>query len=415
MPAFAMGILCVVTALVLNEWTVARLLSLHGRLEPQALRLSVWGFQLVATVAGIMLVRHRSRLRRAWFLALPIPVVGLLAGAEATTRAVLQRNRLPLRTTSAELGWQTAANIRLRYQHPAFGPVQFSTGPYGFRRFGDTASSRPRILVIGDSYTEASQVSDGEAYYDHIAKLVAPAEIFAYGTGGYGTLQEYMVLDRHFDAIRPDLVIWQFSANDLLNNDHYLETRSPLSSRMTRPYYENGRTEYRFASSGLLSRYSRLALFVDARVAMLKGHGFQAVDLERERTHEPAALQRSIRTTGAILGMVSKRTAQVPVLAFASEGDRFTDSVFAELAARHRWRYVPGVTDSVAAAKASGLAVDGLPRDGHWNRLGHAIAGRVLARHLGSALHRAAELSSTSPTRRCPAPGTTPSRRTRTR
>ena len=102
MPPFAMGVLCVVTALVVNEWTVARLLSLHGRLEPQALRISVRGFQLVAAVAGIMLVRQRSRLSRAWFLALPIPIVGLLAGAEATTRAVLNRYRLPLRTASAE-------------------------------------------------------------------------------------------------------------------------------------------------------------------------------------------------------------------------------------------------------------------------------------------------------------------------
>ena len=52
MPAFAIGLLCLVTGLALNEWTVARLLTLRGGLEPQALRLSVWGFQLVAIAAG---------------------------------------------------------------------------------------------------------------------------------------------------------------------------------------------------------------------------------------------------------------------------------------------------------------------------------------------------------------------------
>jgi hypothetical protein len=391
MPAFLVGSLCIVTALVLNEWTIARLLSLEGGLEPQALRLSVWGFQLVATVAGIILMRRGRQLSRAWLLALPIPAVGLLAGVEGTTRAVLKRNQLPLHTTSTELGWRTAEYVRLGYRHPAFGLVQVSTGPHGFRRFGDTTSREPRILFIGDSYTEAFQVSDGEAYYDRIAELVASVQIFAYGTGGYGTLQEYMVLDRRFDAIDPDLVVWQFSANDLLNNDHYLESRSPLSSRMTRPYYENGRVAYRFDGSGLLSRYSRLVLFVDARVAMLKGQGFQPVDLMRERTHEPEALQRSIRTTDAILHLVSTRVAQIPVLAFAAEGDRFADSVFAELARKQGWRYVAGIPDSVAAAKASGLTVDGLPRDGHWNSRGHAIAGRVLAREIGPMLHRAAE------------------------
>lgn len=389
MPAALLGAVCIVTGLALNEWTVARFLGLHRGLEPPALRASVWLFQLLAVCAGVMLARHRHRLRRAYLLAIPIPILGLLAGAEAVTRYALSRTtRSLMRVASPDLGWQTAANVRITYSDPAFGPVRFSTGPYGFRRFGDTGSAKIRLLFIGDSYTEASQVSDGEAYYDVIARALPQAEIFAHGTGGYGTLQEYMILDRHLDQLRPHVIIWQFSANDLVNNDHYLETRSPLSSRMRRPYYEAGRIEYRFSGSTAVSRYSRLVRFVDARLAMLRGHGFEPAALDRERAGDSLALARAIGTTSDVMRRVTRRAANVPVIAFASEGDRFSDSVFAELSLVNGWSYVPGVIDSVAAGKQSGLTVDGLPRDGHWNSTGHRIAGRVLARHVKSVVDR---------------------------
>lgn len=326
--------------------------------------------------------------RRAGFYAFVIAIVALIifAVAEAGTRAALTRARSPLRAISPSLGWETAANVRLRYTHPAFGDISMSTGPRGFRRFDDTTVARTRMLVIGDSFTEAAQVSDGEAFFDHVARLSPGTAIFAHGTGGYGTLQEFLILDREIDSIRPDLILWQLSANDFVNNDHFLETQSPLSSRMTRPYYENGKFEHRFAGSGAASRYSRLVRFVDARIAMLRGHGFQAAGLDTEREKRPDALRRSIRTTSELMGMAHARAGQTPIVAFLAEGDAFADSVFRELTSANGWQMIPGVIDSVAAASAAGVKVDGLPRDGHWNAAGHAIAGRVIARRLDSLL-----------------------------
>jgi hypothetical protein len=276
--------------------------------------------------------------------------------------------------------------VRLRYTHPAFGDIAMSTGPRGFRRFDDTTAAKTRVLIIGDSFTEAAQVSDGDAFFDHVARLLPGVAIFAHGTGGYGTLQEFMILDRELVSIRPDVVLWQLSANDLVNNDHFLETQSPLSSRMTRPYYENGKVEHRFAGSGAASRYSRLVRFIDARVAMLRGHGFQAAGLDVEREKRPDALSRSIRTTSELMRMARARAGPTPIVAFLAEGDAFADSVFRELTRANDWQWIPGIIDSVAAAKAKGTKVDGLPRDGHWNAAGHAIAGRVIARQLDPLL-----------------------------
>ena len=306
--------------------------------------------------------------------------------AEAGTRAALTRARSPLRALSPTLGWETAANVRLRYTHPAFGDISMSTGPRGFRRFDDTTATKIRVLVIGDSFTEAAQVSDGEAFFDEIARRLPGLGIFAHGTGGYGTLQEVMILRRELDSIRPDVILWQLSANDFVNNDHFLESQSPLSSRMTRPYYEDGTVEHRFAGSGAASRYSRLVRFIDARVAMLRGHGFQAAGLDTEREKRPDALERSIRTTSNLMGMARASAGRTPIVAFLAEGDAYADSVFRELSRVNGWHWIPGVIDSVAAARAGGVKVDGLPRDGHWNSAGHAIAGRVIAPRLDSLI-----------------------------
>ena len=54
-------------------------------------------------------------------------------------------------------------------------------------------------------------------------------EVFAYGAGGYGTLQEYLILDEVVDHIRPTMLLWQFCSNDFINNDHALEVAGALN------------------------------------------------------------------------------------------------------------------------------------------------------------------------------------------
>lgn len=383
MPAVAVGTLCILAAVILNDWTIARLLGVHN-LEQGASRVYIWTGQIVAALVGFLLIRYRARVRRVYLLAAPIPLLAMLILVEGATRHALALSRSGLRELSPELGWKTSENVRMSYTHPAFGPVVYTTVQHGFRRFGALQTSKTKVLVLGDSFTQAWQVSNGQAYYDHLADGGQAVEIFAWGGGGYGSLQEYMILDRYIDTIRPDLILWQLSANDLIDNDHELEIRSPLPARMVRPYYEHGRIEYHFASANLLARYSQLLQFIGARVAMLRGQGFDVISLERERTRYPQLLARSIRTTGDIMGLVRRRAGAIPVIAFQAEREPFADSVYRALTVEHGWDYIPGVADSVAAEKAAGKVVDGLPRDGHWNRTGHAIAGRVILEYLVS-------------------------------
>ncbi|OGW74633.1 MAG: hypothetical protein A2Z72_06215 [Omnitrophica bacterium RBG_13_46_9] len=116
----------------------------------------------------------------------------------------------------------------------------------GKKVFGDTKSVKYKIFVVGDSVTNGYGVEEKNMYYSIIGKEL-DAEIFVYGGRGYGTLQEYMVIDRYFDEINPDLVILQTYGNDFINNLWELETASFFNKNlMIRPYLINGKFEYRF-------------------------------------------------------------------------------------------------------------------------------------------------------------------------
>ena len=165
------------------------------------------------------------------------------------------------RELDATLGWRPVANLSLERDLPGFGHVRHSTTQDGFRVFGDPATTRLKVLVVGDSFKEAATVSDGETYYERLGRARPDIEIFAIGAGGYGTLQEYLLLDRWVDVIRPGLILVQAHPNDVVNNSHALESRSTTdNNQMTRPYWEDGRVVPRFPENAAWGPLYNLAI-----------------------------------------------------------------------------------------------------------------------------------------------------------
>ena len=104
-------------------------------------------------------------------------------------------------------------------------------------------SKRPKILVLGDSHTQGEFISNEKLYY---AKLSEMGEVFAYGNGGFGNLQELMVLEDFLSVIKPDVIVWQLSSNDIVNNSYELEFLSVKDNNgLRRPYLEDGNIVYR--------------------------------------------------------------------------------------------------------------------------------------------------------------------------
>jgi lysophospholipase L1-like esterase len=295
-------------------------------------------------------------------------------------------------TLDPELGWRATEHYEesLVETTKAGKPytVRRSQKQYGFRQFGDPGSSRTKLLVIGDSFTHATAVSDDRTYHALLAKAL-DVEVFAYGVGGYGTLQEFLVFDRYIDTIRPDMILWQYCANDFINNDNELERLSLINNNgWIRPYWQNGRIRLLSPKESSLrvrewiNRHSRFLYFIVSRLDRLRvAHSRDTVEVAIEsegRRH--AGFLRAVGVTDELMGKVRARAGTRPIMAFNCVRDEPYDKAFQDISAHHGITYWDDVASVVRAADERGddvYAADG----GHWNEQGHQLVAEAIVRH----------------------------------
>ncbi len=272
----------------------------------------------------------------------------------------------------------------------------------GFREFGRLDSSRPRIMAIGDSFTQAVEVSDDRPYYRLLGQAL-DAEVFAYGAGGYGTLQEYLILDRYVDRIHPDLLLWQYCSNDFMNNDWELERRSWFANNgLRRPYWEDGAIAYRMPKPDPLAvrtfaeEHSRFGYWLlsrlDALQRSLAGKEPRSIEheIEAEGFQHPG-FARSVATTDQLMGLVRQRAAGIPIVAFNCDDARPYREAFEQISARHDIAFLTEVSTAIRDAEAEGSVVTVM--DGHWNERGHQLVAERLEEYLRSTGWGAASTS----------------------
>ena len=199
-----------------------------------------------------------------------------------------------------------------------------------------------------------------------------------------------MILDRYFDLIKPDLIIWQYCSNDFINNDSDLEKASRLNNNgLRRPYWVDGRIEHIFPKYSfertreLAQAYSRLLYLILSRLDKLQALDTVATlesEIEKQGLNHKGFV-RSIQTTDDLMRQVRSRVGTVPIVAFGCDtGQPFTDAL-REISSHHDIIYFEDVAWAVRKAgergedvRASDLA--------HWNENGHRVAGLVIASHL---------------------------------
>jgi hypothetical protein len=335
--------------------------------------------QLAAVSAGVALLWRRPKIRAGDLALALVSVILVLLGLEGALR-VRARLRPPEGEMSASLGWVTPAHQVREREQPGFGVVRYSTTDFGFRRFGDPAVDGFRVLVIGDSFTKAVEVSDGETYYDLLAQARPDIEVFAYGGAGYGTIQEYLILDRFIDVIDPDLIIWQFCPNDLLTSMVGLESESLENNNgMVRPYLIEGKIRHLYPSRFAILRHFRLARLIRSRVQILRVERLGEPTVENDLVPSDPRIRRSVETTVASLRLVRSRAGGVPVVGFSvNETSYGGENEFEEASRTAGIAFIRGIPTAIEEASRNGIKTDGLPYDGHWNAQGHAIASAVL-------------------------------------
>lgn len=387
-----LGIFLILAGLTLNEFFLRYLMGPHTLISLLN-RIIIWLFDIFAVTSGVILIRYRRKIeirrRELIFSLIAFTLfIFILEGGIRGTYYVINKINLKERTTSDYYGWVTVGDIEVEREIDGYGKVHYSTTRDGFRRYGDPGTEKKKVLAIGDSVTQAYMVSDGETYYDRIGGVRGDVEIFAYGGGGFGTLQEYMILDTYIDEIKPDLIIWQFSGNDIINNDHTLESKSfRNNNHMTRPYLESGDIVYRYPKQNLgpllnIIESSYLLRIISIKLNILKSD--KGASIEASLTPESDHIKRSGVTTRKILEMAKERAGGVPIVAFeVNRKNWFGDTL--ERAARDAGLlFVEGVSEAIIEAQRRGERINGIPFDAHWNGRGHAIAGEVILDFLES-------------------------------
>lgn len=120
-----------------------------------------------------------------------------------------------------KLGWKHVRNKEKTFHNELGERVLIRLNQHGHRgTFYDYERSKNtyRILVLGDSMTEGSEVEEADLFTTRIEAQLPGVEVINAGVGSYGTVQEYLYLLDEGIRYRPDLVLLMFYKNDLIEN-----------------------------------------------------------------------------------------------------------------------------------------------------------------------------------------------------
>jgi hypothetical protein len=325
----------------------------------------------------------------------------LWQGVDDLGRDPTIQDRLNPIAIDTRMGWRAAFNYR--YDGPRSNvdgttyEVHVTSDDQGFRMFGDPGSRRPKIFVVGDSFTQAVQVSDSATYFAIIGRDLG-AEIFAYGVGGHGSLQKYLALDEYIDRIRPDLLVWQYCSNNFVKTSFELESQSVLNNnRLVRPYLEGDQVVYRLPVADPLGLRTFWGLKSRALYAVLSRwdsydtaqHAASSIEttIQQEGLALPA-FRQAVETTDRIMGMVRARVGSLPIVAFNCDDSEPYAQAWEAISARYDIHFFRDVAQSLGDAEALGQMIR--VTDGHWNETGDRLIAMALEPHVRAVLASAA-------------------------
>jgi hypothetical protein len=191
---------------------------------------------------GSLPAKGRSwRIAREALVHLAI-MVAVLAGAELILRIVDLR----------ELRDSYEPGRALLFRHdPALGwaPIPYASATFtgtrtisvrnnslGLRDLEPGAARKPTVMFVGDSFVWGYDVEANERFTELLRTALPAARIVNAGVPGYGTDQEYLLLDRIWNAVNPDVVVLMYCTG----NDRPDNSANMRNGGYYKPYLERG-------------------------------------------------------------------------------------------------------------------------------------------------------------------------------
>src|SRR5438270_7128139 len=117
----------------------------------------------------------------------------------------------------AKLGWFPQANSSREFTITR--QVRVTHNRKGFRDIEPHPDDRPAIIFLGDSFVWGVDVEAEERFTEKLRPLHPDWNIYNFGVSGYGTDQEFLLLQREFELYHPQIVFLVYcSDNDMKDN-----------------------------------------------------------------------------------------------------------------------------------------------------------------------------------------------------
>lgn len=239
-------------------------------------------------------------------------------------------------------------------------------------------SGHLKILVIGDSFTQARGLSEGKAYYDYLLPLASDLKV--YGIGAYGSYQEYLLLKRVLSSFSADIVLWQFCPNDFINNVPELERMFHSSLHVIDRPFLMGDESSKFGYE-IFPDLKMIRSLNSSRLFLYLYQTWQVTHLPKLTMKPEDAIKSSssLETTEKIF---KKITESLPPKSrfymFTTETSLPLVSEFNRLTKKTNISVIP-VAEKLLSEKEKGQSLLGADQY-HWNELGHRFVGDEILR-----------------------------------
>ena len=261
--------------------------------------------------------------------------------------------------------------------------IEIRTAPNGFRSYDDPNTDKRKILFIGDSYTQAVEVSNDKTFY-HLLRDSLDIAVFAHGMAGYGNAQHFMMLRQYLAEVQPDMVVLQVCCNDFIDNYHLLEMESIYQVGLRRPYiYQDSTIEYHLPKPGIGPKiqWSGFFTFIYEKLRHLKKANTDpeqmAEGLIANQGLDYPLFARSVEITEHLLQLIREEVGDIPLLVFSSDLFEPQLSEMANICDRLDIPFTNAPSIAIRDAQQAKQTVNSI--DGyHWNEAGHAVVGRAL-------------------------------------
>jgi SGNH hydrolase-like domain, acetyltransferase AlgX len=177
----------------------------------------------IAATLSIMFIMLMLELSAAFRLVHWEVVIRSLSGdgADYMTAYALDKDLSFRRIPNLHWSERPASDIERSYGLPPslLTPISFTYDPWGYRNA--TAVEHADVVLLGDSYVEGWYVSDEQTVASRLASRLA-RPVANLGVAGYGTIQEFRVLERDALTRCPQVIAWFFfEGNDLYDDQEF--------------------------------------------------------------------------------------------------------------------------------------------------------------------------------------------------